>query len=166
MAVQYTPQNIKYFNMLAKNAAATRQQNPALHIPSAAETGFQQQRQATNEQYRTNLAGNAYQRSGVAQDYANRFRDMTTQFTKQREQLPYGYNARGLLGSGIWRQGLQDFSQQRLRASGDLRLQKSQQLGAFDLVRQQIESQRAQALAAIEAQRQALIGSIGPGTIQ
>lgn len=171
VAPQYTPQNVKYFSALAKQAADRKKwisaaNGPALHVPNAAEAGFQQQRQAANEQYRTSLAGNAYQRSGVAQDYATRFRDLTQQFSKQREYMPYQFNQRGLLGGGLWRQGLQDYGQANLRAQGDLRMQQSQQLGSFDLVRQQIEAQRAQALAAIEAQRQALIGQIGPGTIQ
>lgn len=137
-----------------------------LGLPAGAEAQFGQQRQSVGEQYQTALAGNDYNRSGVQQDYVRQFRDMADSYNKQREQMPYGANARGLLGSGIYRQGLQDYAQQRTRAYGDLNTAQTQQLGGFDLVRKQIESQRAQALASIEAQRQALMGQIGPGTIQ
>lgn len=156
------------FNWNQAAAAHTAWGKPTtpLGLPAGAEAQFGQQRQAVGEQYQTSLAANDYARSGTQQDYIARFRDLADMFNKQREQLPYGANARGLLGSGIYRQGLQDYAQHRTRAYGDMNAAQTQQLGGFDLVRKQIESQRAQALASIEAQRQAMMGQIGPGTIQ
>jgi hypothetical protein len=137
-----------------------------LGLPSGAEANFGAQRNSANEAYGSQVANNDYQRAGTAQDYIARFRDMATGYDKQRAQLPYAANAHGLLHSGVYHQQLQDYAQQRLRGYGDMQNAQAQQLGAFDLVRQNIEAQRAQALASIEAQRQALMGQIAPGTIQ
>ena len=66
-------------------------------------------------------------------DYAN----LKHQFGQMRNQLPQQYSGRGLLNSGVYTQGLQNYGQQRIQAFGDLGRRYQQMLGQSDLNRQQ-----------------------------
>lgn len=87
---------------------------------------------ATN-QYQIQQAQNSYNRGTTGANQATSTRNLTTQFDKMRTNLPGQYARRGLLNSGIYAQGLQDYGTGRTSAFGDLAQRYQQQFGQFDL---------------------------------
>lgn len=167
-AVSLNPQQVAWIQAASGNkppvAAAVRPPVP-LGLPAAQNTAFGQLRQGVNEGYKSGIVQNDYQRGVTQAGYASANGDALRQFAEMRNHAPDQYNGRGLLHSGIYKQGLQDMLQNRLRDVASTQQQQSGVLGGFDVARQQLESQRAQALAQIEAQRQLALGQYAAGSI-
>lgn len=93
---------------------------------------------------------------------------LTQRFNRMRQQLPGQFNARGVLTSGIYGQGLKDYSLDRTRAFSDLGRKYQQMLSGYGIQQQQAESgyglQMAD-IAAQEAMRRAQIAASLRGLI-
>jgi hypothetical protein len=148
-------------------------------LPATAATAFAQARTNAIQQYGQQSAQNRYDRASAVGQFGQQQHSLGVQFGNDRasllEQLrqqrigvQYGYTGRGLLGSGIQQQGIQDWQtgatmRQRTMAQnqalqyGNLAQTRSRTLGRYDLAAQQIEQRRRTALAQIEQQRLAAI---------
>lgn len=116
---------------------------------------YSTRRNQANRQYGQGLARNQFARQTYLGDFASRLRDLRRGFSQARNQMPYQANARGLLRSGIYKQGLSDYGADRQRAIADALRQRTSSLGGFTLDRNQAEETRAQLLADIAAQEAA-----------
>lgn len=108
-----------------------------------------------NTNYQTQLAQNQFNRAGAVAGFRNQQEDLSRGFNKQRQALPYSYNARGLARSGIYKQGLGDFADNQLRTMNRFLQSQQQTLGGYDVEAQGLGQQRTAGLADIEAQKQA-----------
>lgn len=79
-------------------------------------------------------SGNAnFARSGA---YANQGLEtgaLTQQYGQNRNKLGENFAGRGLLNSGVYKQGLQDFNQQRVTAFQGLSQKYNQQIGRINM---------------------------------
>ncbi len=124
-------------------------------LDPAEQQGFDSQRSKINLDFGHANAMNAFQRGNVLANRASDFGNLKRQFFNMRNSLPGQYVGRGLMNSGIYKQGLQDFNQNRVQQFGDLARKYQQMVGQLDLQRQQgLESQYA-GLADINAQEAA-----------
>lgn len=144
------------------------QQHPVtpVGLTSPLQSSFDASKLATNQSYKLGLANNAFQDGTLRNNFVQQFRDLAQKYTLQRAAAPYSYNHRGMLGSGVYHQGVEDMAQMNLRNFGALQANETGQLGNLESQKQQLLSQRDMALAQIEQQRQAAINSIGVGTIK
>jgi hypothetical protein len=124
--------------------------------PGATEiASWDSRRRQTNLGYKQGLAENTFQRQGVNLGYGDERRRLGREFGRSRRAMPYQANARGLLRSGIYKQGLQDWGQDRTTALSGLLRQRQQALGGLDLGRQRLEENRTGSLGDIDAQEAA-----------
>ncbi len=116
---------------------------------------YQTRQDQASTAYQNSLASNTYQRSmlGIA-NQRNRDR-MGQQWTQYRNQLPGGYARRGLLNSGIYKQALTDYANNRQRSFDDLDFSYTTQLGQYDLDKQNFTNTYNAGLTGIEAERAA-----------
>lgn len=126
-------------------------------LPPLQNVQFQQGIANANSGYGQQLAQNAYNRGQSQAGFGQQRTQLLQQFHDMRQQMPYQANAQGILGSGIWHQQLQDAAKNQTQALGALQLQQGGAVGQFDLLRQQLEQQRAQQLANLRAQRVAAL---------
>lgn len=77
--------------------------------------------------------GNAQQNYGISRD------NLVRQFDQMRQSLPYQYNSRGLMNSGVYQQGLQNYADSRLRGLNQFDTQHQQNMAGFGLQKQQVE---------------------------
>lgn len=98
---------------------------------------FQSQRDQLKMGYQQNLAKLDFSQGNADQDYATARGNLVRQFDQMREKLPYSYNARGLMNSGVYSQGLQDYGDQRLRSFGEFEQKRQQQQAGYGLQKQQ-----------------------------
>lgn len=92
-------------------------------------------RRATN-QYQVGQAQGQFNRSLGKQNQGIETRNLTQQYGQMRENLPGSYARRGMLNSGIYGRGLQQYGTQRTTAFGDLASKYQQQFGQLDLTDQ------------------------------
>lgn len=111
---------------------------------------IQAQRDQLRNNYAQQLAQLNYQQSVSDQNYGASKTNLMRQFDQMREKLPYGYNARGLMNSGVYSQGLQDYGDQRVRSLGDFEMRRQQQQGDFGLRRNQMESGLSSGLGSLD----------------
>lgn len=150
----YGQQAQNYYKMLEARAGT---------LPPQQEVQLQQGMSNANLQYGQQLAQNNYQRGQTDQQYGDQLANLQRAIEQRRTIMPYGYNARGLLGSGIWRQGLQDFSTGNALQYGQLSRQRAGALGGFTLAQQQLEQQRNAQLANLKQQKAAALQQQGLG---
>lgn len=98
---------------------------------------FQGRRNELKDQYQQGLARLDFQQGNADQDYATARSNLVRQFDQMREKLPYGFNRRGLMNSGVYAQGLQDYGDQRVRQFGEFEQKRQQQQAGFGLQRRQ-----------------------------
>lgn len=84
------------------------------------------------------LAGVDYQQGNAVQNYQMGRDNMVRQFDQMRQNLPYQYNSRGLMNSGVYTQGLQNYADNRLRSLNQFDTQHQQALAGFGLQKQNI----------------------------
>lgn len=113
------------------------------------------QRRQANDLYGNSLANLEFQRGNALANQSLDTQNLTTQWDRTRERLPGGYAHRGLLNSGIYGQGLQNYATDRLSAFRNLQSKYQQQLGSYDLQKQQAVNQHASTFAGIDTTEQA-----------
>jgi hypothetical protein len=106
------------------------------------------------------LATNAYARFVSQQRYGRTRNDLSKAYTQERDTTPDSFAARGTLNSGLYQQALQDYASRRSQDFSRLGEDQAQQLGEFDRQATGISTGYEDALAEIEAQRQAQIAAI------
>lgn len=77
--------------------------------------------------YLQNTAGLQSRMATGAQGYNNQYRDLGTQFGRQRSKLPGQFLGRGMLKSGMYNRGRNEFNIDKLNAFGNLKQQYAQQ---------------------------------------
>lgn len=115
---------------------------------------FSNMRRSAALQYGSGLATNQYQRSALDQNNTFNTQQLTRQFDQTRNRLPGNYARRGLLTSGIYAQGLQDYGQNRLDAFQKQLMGYQQAAGGYDQNQRNLESGYAGSIADIAAQEQ------------
>lgn len=102
---------------------------------------------------RQNLLGNKanalYQQQLSGLDYGQRLGQMGRKFDQARVQLPSQFAQRGLLQSGIYKNALAQYAQERLQAQNALQTQFQQQQGGFIFDDRGAEDQYAAAIQRI-----------------
>lgn len=116
---------------------------------------FNTTRRRLNLNYQQGSAQNAFQRGNLQQNQTADLDSLTNRYNRMREQLPGGFAQRGLLNSGIYHQGLQNYAQDRQTAFDALNRQYGQALGGLTLAQQQLDQQNNGGLQDIESQEQA-----------
>jgi hypothetical protein len=94
-------------------------------------------------------AGNLYQQQLSGLQYGQRLGDMQSKFNQARVQLPTQYAQRGILQSGIYKNALAQYAQERLRAQNSLQTQFQMEQGGFIFGDRQAEDDYAAALQRI-----------------
>lgn len=162
----WTPQQTAWIKKIAsgmKPAAAlpaAPKPTAPLGLPAAFRTGMGTLANSANDQYKTGIANVEFQRGQTQAAQGIARGDLMRQFQKLREGMPASYNSRGLLGSGIWKQGLQNWSTDFQRAADVQNVGFQGQLGQVEQQRHAIEQARRMALAQIEAQKQMMIAQL------
>lgn len=96
---------------------------------------FRQRQVNLRDDYRRGLAANDLAYGDAEANYNNSYSGLTSDWRSARDDLPGGFAQRGVLNSGIYRQGLGDFYNQRYRAFGDLAAGYQNQQGQLNLQR-------------------------------
>jgi hypothetical protein len=103
--------------------------------------------------YQNTIAQNAYQRSMLAAREGMDNQRLTETWHNQRQQLPGAYGRRGLLNSGIYKQGLGDFAKARQTAFDEQRFSYETQRGQLGVNDQAAQNQMNSAITGIEYDR-------------
>ena len=85
-------------------------------LPFQEQVGFDRQRDAIDYSYQTGRARNAAATSQLDLDQGLAVRRLERDFGRARQQLPGSYAGRGLLNSGFYKRGLQDFGTSQVDA--------------------------------------------------
>jgi hypothetical protein len=96
--------------------------------------------------YGRGLAQNTFDQGTAANDYAAGKTALGMQWDQNRQQLPGAFNGRGLLNSGLYKQGLSDYSTQRFFAEDTMRSQYDRQVAGSNLGLRQLEDTQRQNL--------------------
>ena len=100
---------------------------------------LQNQRDMARLQYQQGLAGVNYQRGNAQQNYGISRDNLVRQLDAMRQNLPYQFNNRGLMNSGLYKQGLSDYADSRVRTLNQFDTQHSQNMAGFGLQQQNVE---------------------------
>ncbi len=154
-----SPQQKAAFGQWIKGVTAARNAAPQGVTGAVSPTGVQDAtygtaRDTANETFNAAMTANQNQIGQTQLGYLHAFRDLATKNQLQRTHEPYQFVARGILGSGINLDNLEQMDQMQLRGLSDLRGKEAGQVGALLDARNQIESARAAAISRIEQQRQ------------
>jgi len=95
--------------------------------------GFGQSRRRNRTTFGIQSGNANFARSNAYSDQGLETGALTQQYGQQRRQLPEQFAGRGLLNSGIYKQGLQDFNQQRVTAFQGLSQKYNQQIGKINV---------------------------------
>ena len=126
-----------------------------------------QKRALINQQAGIGSADNAWQTKSIGAQHRTAYLGLKQQYATQRANLPGQYAGRGLLDSGIYKQGLIDFNKQRTNSFQGLAQQYAQQQhglqqsGAMNTMQQNqglndVDLAEAQGRAQIAAQLRAV----------
>lgn len=108
-----------------------------------------------NSTYEDQMAQNLFQQGNLNLDQNITMRDLEARFDRQREQLPGGYQRRGLMNSGIYQQGLSDYATQRTNATTDQNLRYQRGLSGLQNQAASYTKQHSLGTAENAAMRQA-----------
>jgi hypothetical protein len=129
--------------------------------------GLTQKRALIKQGYANQQADQTWQTRNIKQQHATSFQALKSQYAQQRASLPGQYAGRGLLNSGIYKQGLIDYNkgrttafkglaqqyasqQHQLQAGGaKAQLDMNQSLNDVDLAEAQARAQLAAQLKAV-----------------
>jgi hypothetical protein len=128
--------------------------DPALELDYGTQAALAAARSKASNTYGQARATNDYQRSSLDARFNQNQAQMGLQWDRQRGKLPGGYARRGLLNSGVYHQGLQDYAVNRGNAYNQALQQYGEQAGAIGLQGQSTEQTYADAMATIAAQEQ------------
>lgn len=101
---------------------------------------IQTQRRNITQQYRLGKAQNAFERGAARGDYTRSKRNMETAWKARFPEFQTPYVEGGLLNSGLYRQGYDQFRQARNMELGDLLSAYQNKTGALRLADQQLYS--------------------------
>lgn len=99
---------------------------------------FQTQRRNITDQYHINRAQNTYQRGANRTDYLRNRRNVVTQWRSRVPEFQSPYVQGGLLNSGLYQQGYDEFGAARNMELGDLYSAYQQKAGSLNLADQQL----------------------------
>lgn len=99
---------------------------------------FRTRRTALRNDYRRGVAANNLAMGDATAQYNNDYQGLLQNYTTQRNQLPGSYANRGLLNSGIYREGLGQHYADRATGFGNLNMGLQSQLGQLNLQRLQL----------------------------
>lgn len=94
--------------------------------------------------YGRQVAQNTFDQGSATNDYNRANTALGMQWDQSRQQLPGSFTGRGLLNSGLYKQGLQDYATQRSFAQDTLRSQYDRQVAASNLGASQLNDQYRQ----------------------
>ena len=118
---------------------------------------YEAQRRALMQNYGSNAAMQAYSRFLAEESAGRRRADLTKQYERAVPAIMRSYGLRGLAGprvsSGIQRQGLTEFAQQRVRDFSDLMRQAQEEQRQYDLQQAGLSSALQQQLADLEMEK-------------
>lgn len=97
-------------------------------------------------------AQNTFDRRNIYQNRKADVRSLGQQFMQMRNRIPEAYGRRGLMASGLYGQGLQDYGQQRTQAYGDLSRKYQQMLGQLRLGQQNYREDYANSMSDIASE--------------
>lgn len=117
--------------------------------------------------YGQQMARNEYGSTQAGLDKNLGDQALTQKWDRYRNQLPGGYQKRGLANSGIYQQGLQNYAQDRLmgfqglqrtydRQVGDINLGQQEQEGSYNFGLNSVDAERAARRATLASQIQGI----------
>lgn len=107
---------------------------------------FQTQKRRINQTYGYGIGQNQWQRDTSKGEYDRSLADLRAQFGQMRRQLPAQYAKGGMLNSGIYARGLDQWQSDFTRGQGNLAGQYNNQLAGLTLADRQLESVRRNSL--------------------
>lgn len=161
---KWSPRQLAFFQAMHDRLHPGGQVH-ALGLPSSQETSFEQNFNSTNQGADQNLATNAYQAQLAAQAYGPQFGNEQRVYEQGRAAEPGQFVGRGILGSGIDHEALQNLDFGHLQNVQQLTNSRQQSAGGFQLAAQQIENQRQSALAALRLQHQQALAQYAGSSI-
>jgi hypothetical protein len=112
------------------------------------------QRSKATNQYGQQKAQQEFNRANAGANYQQALSQMGRQWGQARAKLPGNHARRGLLNSGIYRQGLQDYATDRTNAYAEALRGYQNSLGQLQLEGRGTEQNLADAMQTIAAQEQ------------
>lgn len=109
-----------------------------------------------------------FQRQNANANYSQQFGDLARNYDQMRQKLPGQFVRRGVQNSGIYKDALTNYAQQRALAAGRLGQQQQQELGGYDLQQQAASQNYTNAqldVAEAEAARRASIAAALKGLV-
>jgi len=116
---------------------------------------YQVRRQQADTAFGRQRANLDYQRSIAAQDYGLGKTRLTRSWDQAFRKLPASFARRGVLRSGIYRQGFGDYQTGRENAASDWEMQNQRRMDAFQNQQNDLELIRNMTLQQIEAEQAA-----------
>lgn len=113
-------------------------------------TNFQVQRQRVNDTYNLGAAQNQYQKNLLQLQYDQSVGDLKRSYAKGFRSLPSQYSRRGLLNSGIYAQGKQDFNTNYNTNLDNMTKMFNQNMGGIDLSNTQLGDVQRSSLSEID----------------
>lgn len=117
--------------------------------------GYDTRRDALRNQYQSALAQFTYDRSMLGAQELIDFDDLGWQWNQRRDRLPGAFNRRGLLNSGIYNQGLQDYGHERQSAYDKLRFNYEKTRGQISIDEQKALGGYNTGMATVDAEQSA-----------
>lgn len=130
------------------------------------QAGYNAQANRAQETYQSAINDNQFKQGQLQNSYIPQFRDMATRQGLERTAQPDQFIARGALGGGLDIRNLTQLLTNQGRQHTDLVNAEAGGLSALKNARNQIEQNRASALASIQANRQAALGALAVKQIQ
>lgn len=118
-------------------------------------SAFNSRRGSARNAYSQYLAQSTFNRGLNEQDYGQGYQRASDSFTRQRQSLPDQYLRRGILNSGQYGQGLNQYAQQRQQGLGDLTQAYQRNMAQYNLNDQNQASNMNNALSQIDQEEAA-----------
>lgn len=161
--------NLQYLQMLSQMLGGTQQAAPAMPaIPQVPQMPLVQpdlgpediayydsMMSRLNQTYGQESENNLYQQGMLKSEQGVRAQDLGHKFDMMREQLPGGYQRRGLMNSGVYQAGLGEYGLQRTNATTDMERGFNNQMGGLQRAYQQMGATYSAGLSDIEARKTA-----------
>lgn len=129
-----------------------------LNPDEIAELGIRRRR--IRERYDLTIPQIDYQEGVAKREHGRNLSTLTKKYDRLRERLPWRYAARGVLHSGIYGRGLQEYATDRNMATTQLGERLQDQASGFALARQQALRLREMGLQDINELEAARIASV------
>lgn len=121
-------------------------------LPPEEQNSYSNRRRQATTTYGQRRAQSEFDRSGVQANQGIDVRNLAQRFDEMRRNLPGSFNRRGMLNSGLFAQGMQDYGSQRLQQAGDLQRRFQQMLGNLNLQDQRADQDYYSQVADLDTQ--------------